>query len=164
MTNSPSGRRDTGTMSAAKLIAICVAVVVVIIGVPLAIWSFRVATSDIKGQGDSTIQVNDANNRLAQERVFNELYTGIQAKDANIQGLADRAAKDPTSDKAQEDFAGTQMICRSDVAKYNSMVSAPQSAKWLPAGLPSVLGQDPATDCEPNVKPSAVPVPGSSSN
>lgn len=107
-----------------------------VIGV--AIWGFKVATSDIKGQGDATRQVNDGGNRLAQQAYFEQTYADIQA--------ADRALDIPgTATEVQ----GRRIYCIRLVGDYNAAARKQVAAKFRVADLPvQIDSTDPTTDCE----------------
>lgn len=139
--------------SALIWIGVFVAVIAVI---SVGTWYFRVATAGVKGAGDTVRQNQDVNNRVAQQRVFVNLYEGVQAKDDKIQLLADKVARD-AGGTAQQDLDGTQQICIDQVADYNAKVQETLAADWLPETLPSRIGDDPSTDCRPDQTPAVAP-------
>lgn len=158
-----SNTRDDDLPSGRRIAIWAIGAVVLLILVGIGTWAFRVATSETKGKGDAVIAQNEGTNQNNQRQVFYDLYNGIQASDDNIQVLATAAAGQSPTSKAVTDLNGTILICNSTVAKYNSMVTAPLSAKWKPEELPDALGGgDPSTDCQPDNPPSAAPVPAAS--
>lgn len=115
----------------------------------IGIWGFNVATSDVKGAGDATRQINSAENRLGAETRFRQLYEGVQADDKKINILATTT----NSEMDDTNLAGLMLACTGHVADYNAMVDAPTTAKWRPVDLPARLGDDISTDCKPDVTP-----------
>lgn len=135
------------TPSVLVWIGVIVAVVAVIGGI---VYGIRVAFAPAKGAGDTVIKDQDANNRIAQQRAFVNMYEGVKASDRKLKVLADAAARNPADPKAQADFAGTQLVCLDQVADYNAKVQETLAANWLPAELPTVLGGAPDSDCAPD--------------
>lgn len=127
--------------------------VVAVIGA--VIWGVKVVTAPARGAGDTILKDQDANNRIAQQRAFVTMYEGVKADDRKLQTLADTATRTPGDPKAQADYQGTQLICQQHIAEYNAKVQETLAARWLPQNLPTELGLEPATDCQPNIVPSA---------
>lgn len=145
-----AGRR--AGLSGIAWLGIFLLVVAVIGG---SVWGFKVATAPAKGAGDVVLKDQDANNRVAQQRAFVNMFEGVKAADRKLQVLANSAAANPADPKARADLDGTQLICLDQVADYNAKVQETLAARWLPADLPQSLGADLATDCQPDVTPSA---------
>lgn len=129
-------------------------VIAVVAAIGIGVWYFTVATSGVKGQGDATKQTNSAANRLQAQARYAQLYEGIQAADKNITTLAKAAAANPTQVN-QTNLTGAQNVCQQDVAAYNSMATNALTSPWIPPALPARVGDDPATDCQPD--PAALP-------
>ncbi len=138
------GRR--AGLSGLAWLGIFILVVALIGGV---IWGVKVAVSDVEGQGDATRQTNSAANRLQAQAKYAQLHEGIKAADANLDTFADTYRLSAT-EKNLTDLTGAQAICRKDVAEYNAMATNVLTAKWIPAELPSRVGDDQATDCKPS--------------
>jgi hypothetical protein len=122
-------------------IALWVIAVILFCGlIGIATWGFTVATSDVKGRGDATRQVNSGVNRLAQQAYFEQTYADIKAADLNLDLPGNDVEK-----------AGRTAYCRRLVADYNAAARQQIAAKFRAADLPPQIDQtDPATDCRPN--------------
>lgn len=135
------GRRAGGSVAIWVAGIIAIVAVIGVLG-----WLFKVGTSDVKGKGDATRQVNSAENRLGAETRFRQLYEGIQADDDKITLLKSTAK----SEMDDTNLQGLQLGCLDHVKDYNAMVNAPTTAKFRPADLPTRIGQDTETDCKPD--------------
>lgn len=124
----------------------------------VAVWYFQVATSDVKGAGDAQKQVNSSANRLQAQDKYNKLYTGIQAADRNINTLAETYRLSPT-ERNLINLTGAQNVCSSNVGDYNQMATNATTKQWIPVELPTVVGNDSATDCKPDNAPSPAAQP-----
>lgn len=124
-------------------------VVLFFIVTPLAVWGFRVATSDVKGQGDSIITKNSSTNRISAQERFEDLYADIKATDAKI-GPAKQAMKaDPDSQVAQTNYTGLVNYCLDVVGDYNAEARKYTSADFRSIDLPAQISDvDSATDCK----------------
>lgn len=137
-----------------KQLAAIIALILIVPSVIGAIfWGMRVATSDVKGQGDSALIQNDAQNRMQSEAEFNELYEKVQLRDKDIdvatEALADAQGQEQDLDFFRENLNGARNACNSAVTDYNRLGGNPQKAKWRPATLPVRIDQtDPAFDCK----------------
>ena len=115
------------------------------------VWGMTVATSDIKGRGDQTIQINSAANRTFQYEHFLQLDGDIRAQaqtaDAARKTLAAFEATHPASanenfaltqtrTQMQQDATGAEQICRSNVAEYNNESNSVLRQKFVDARLP----------------------------
>jgi len=119
-----------------------------IIAIPLAVWGFRVATSDIKGQGDSIIKKNSATNRISAQERFEDLYADIKASDAKI-GPAKQAVKVDPSTVNTTNLTGLVNYCLDVVGDYNAEARKYTSADFRAIDLPAeISSMDPATDCK----------------
>jgi hypothetical protein len=126
--------------------------IAVIAAIGIGTWYFKVATSGVKGAGDATRQVNSGANRLQAQAKYAQLHEGILAADKNITTLAQAAAASPTQVN-QTNLTGAQNICQQHVAEYNAMAVNALTAQWRPIELPSRLGDDKASDCQPDPIP-----------
>ena len=126
-----------------------IAIAVVLVGVlAIAIWGFKVATSDIKGQGDAQRQKNAATNRIAAQERFESLHAEILAADQRIGILAGAVKADPSYTN-KTNLTGAQTYCLSVVADYNAEARKFTAAQFRAADLPASIDiLDPATDCK----------------
>lgn len=117
----------------------------------LATWGIRVAISDVKGRGDSQVQVNDGRNRLAQQAYFEQTYADIRASDRTLDAFAaDKAAK---VDGADVRYTGAVAYCLRLTGDYNAAALKQIAAKFRGAGLPAQIDPlDATTDCKETPK------------
>ena len=114
-------------------------------------WGWRVVTSPIKGQGDSVIIKNSAENRIAAQQAYVGAMNEVKRADRNLDVLA-AAQKDSAAAKTR--YVGAVSYCQSVVADYNKLAEKYLSADFIPAGYPVVIDdRDPATDCKEGVTP-----------
>ncbi|MBP7629357.1 MAG: hypothetical protein KA758_02800 [Acidimicrobiales bacterium] len=131
-------------------------------------WAFRVATSDIKGKGDTIVRENDADNRIQAQAFFEDTYQGIQRFDTQLNDASKaleewKANNPPPSGQSsvelelykqqlnnkQTTATGIQQQCRNAVAAYNAEARKTIRDGWRSADLPyQIDGTDPSTDCE----------------
>jgi hypothetical protein len=110
-------------------------------------WAFKVATSDIKGQGDAVRKVNSGDNRLAQQAYFEQTFEDIKKADRQLTQLAaDKAAKVEGADIRH---TGAITYCQGLVADYNAAARKQIAEKFRAADLPAQIdATDTTTDCE----------------
>jgi hypothetical protein len=142
----------TGRSAGWRLGVAIVAVIAFLGLVGVGIWYFKVATSDVKGAGDATRQVNSAPNRLQAQARWTDLYNGIQADDRKINTLAQTYALSP-SEMNLVNLTGAQNVCDSNIAAYNALQTNQLFAPFQPPLLPIQVGSDPTTDCRPDLQP-----------
>jgi hypothetical protein len=99
----------------------------------------RVATSDVKGRGDSVVKINDADNRLTQQAYFEQTYADIQAAQQNLDLPGNDTEK-----------AGRLSYCRRLVADYNAAARKEIAAKFRAVDLPASI--DPTITCPGETK------------
>lgn len=130
---------------------VCFLLAVAVIGV--AVWVFRVATADVKGRGDTTIKVNDVDNRLFAQGNFLDLYNEIKASDRKIdQAAADKAAH-PGDAFFATTYTGLKAHCEDTVAQYDAAARKISQAKFRDEDLPAQIDtSDPTTDCQEKTK------------
>jgi hypothetical protein len=117
--------------------------------ISIAMWTFGVFTSDIKGQGDAIRQKNTATNRIAAQERFEDLHQEIVAADQKIDLFADALKRDPDSQVAQTNLNGAIAYCVDTVADYNAEARKFTSQEFRAADLPYQIDQtSPKTDCE----------------
>lgn len=115
----------------------------------LAVWGVRVATSDVKGEGDAVIQKNSAENWTKAQARFESLYAEIVATDRKVTAAKERVDADPDDRTAADTYFGTQNVCLSFVADYNAEARTYLSADFRAADLPEQIDDlDPTTDCK----------------
>lgn len=135
-------------------IGVWLVVAVIFVGaVSAGVWYFHVATSDIRGRGNATRQVNSADNRLFAQGHFNDLYQDILASDRKLdQAAADTAAR-PDDPIAATNYTGLKAHCEDTVAAYNSAARKITQAKFRDEDLPYQIDPaDPKTDCKETAK------------
>lgn len=124
------------------------AVLAVIALISVGVWGFKVATSDVKGQGDATVQKNSANNRIAAQERFEDLYAEIQQTDAKI-GAAKQAYKANPTQVNQTNLTGLVNYCLDVVGDYNAEARKYTSADFRAVDLPAQISEfDSKTDCK----------------
>lgn len=124
--------------------------IIFIILLPLGVWGFTVATSDVKGRGDSVITKNNSGNRIAAQERFEQMYSDIKASDAKIAPLQAAAKADPKDHVASTNLAGIKSYCLSVVADYEAAGRQYTQKDFKAADLPdaATLADDPSTDCK----------------
>jgi hypothetical protein len=143
--NNPTTVVRSGTWRAMIWVG-CVLAFIALISV--GTWSFKVMTSDIKGQGDATVQKNAGSNRIAAQERFESLYADLIAADQKIDVFAQAAAS--TADKtAQTNLTGTMAYCIQVRNDYNAEARKYSAEQFRSADLPYQIDiTDPATDCK----------------
>lgn len=127
------------------VVAVLIAVGVISIGV----WGFRVVTSDTAGKGNAVIQKNDANNRIAAQERFENMYQDVKAADAKITVAAEALALDPTDKTAQQNLTGVKNYCIQAAADYNAEARKYSAEDFRSADLPFQIDTfDTSTDCK----------------
>ena len=122
-----------------------VVVVSLILGVS---WAVRVATSDIRGAGDATIEINSGDNRIQSQELFEAMYAKVLEYDRNLDVAAATLAKTPSSFN-QTNYDGLVMICNAAVEQYNVETRKVGSAKWRSSDLPYEIDTTaPESDCK----------------
>jgi hypothetical protein len=121
---------------------------VVMVGLIVSgIWWFRVATSEIRGAGDATIQINSGQNQIQSQALFEEMYAKILEYDKNLDVAAAALAKSPSSFN-QTNYDGLVMTCNTAVTEYDAETRKVGSAKWRSSDLPYKIDTTaPETDC-----------------
>lgn len=128
------------------LLVLAILALVAVIGI--GVWGFKVATSDIKGQGDATRQKNDATNRIAAQQRFEDLYQEVIQSDRRITMLADATERDPSTVN-QTNLTGAINYCLDVVGDYNAEARKFTAEEFRAADLPAQIDNlDPATDCQ----------------
>lgn len=123
------------------------AVVAVVSGL---VWGFKVATSDVKGRGDAVVQKNSAENRVAAQERFEDLYQQVIAADRKI-GPAKAAVKANPTQVNQTNLTGLQNFCVQTVADYNAEARKYSKRDFRAVDLPqeiSEFSETPQTDCK----------------
>lgn len=117
------------------------------------IWWFKVATSDVKGAGDATLQINSGKNRIAAQETFEALFAQIQAYDRNLDQAAKDKADHPGDPFFATNYSGLVKTCNDAVAQYNADARKVSRAKWLTDDLPYEIDlNNPSTDCKETAK------------
>jgi hypothetical protein len=141
---------DSVSRSGAWRIGLWVILAVVFAGaIGGGIWWFKVATSDVKGAGDATRQINSGKNRIAAQETFEALYQQIQAYDRNLDQAAKDKAEHPGVDFYATNYSGLVKTCNDAVGQYNADARKVSRAKWLTDDLPFEIDlNNPSTDCQ----------------
>lgn len=152
MNNTPWHQSDNPTTvarGAGWRIGVTVLVVLAVVAViSIGVWGFKVATSDVKGQGDATVQKNSANNRIGAMNRFEDMYAEIEQTDAKI-GPAKQAFKANKTQVNQTNLTGLVNYCLDVVGDYNAEARKFTSADFRPVDLPARIDNlNPSTDCK----------------
>ena len=125
--------------------------IVVIGGLSWGVWYLTVATSDVVGKGNQTIQNNSAEERTFQYKHFLQLDADIrtqaQAAQVSRDAVADFEKAHPNAaadsfNAGQErsqlntDARGAAQICLGSVNEYNNSVKSFLSHKYVDVRLP----------------------------
>lgn len=131
-------------------VAIWVIAIVLFCGlIATSIWAFKVVTSDVKGAGDATTQINSANNRINSQEWFHAQYAVILTADENLENAFDDMKAHPNDSFYQVNFTGLRNRCNEMVNNYNAEAMKVSRAKWLDPTLPvKIDSTDQATDCK----------------
>lgn len=114
-------------------------------------WAFKVAVSDVKGQGDAVRVKNSAPNRIKAQEAYVAAMNEVKRSDRNLTVLAADKKANPDDRAAATRYTGAVSYCQSVVADYNALADKYRSADFLPQGYPvSIDDMDPATDCQEN--------------
>jgi hypothetical protein len=132
-------------------IAVTVVAIVVFLGLlGVGIWAFKVATSDIKGQGDVVIKTNSAENRIYAQQKFEDRYQDILASDRKLDQADADIKADPTDRDARVRYSGLVNYCNDVVGKYNADARKITAAPFRADDLPYQIDpNDTRTDCKP---------------
>lgn len=130
-------------------VVVWVLAIMLVVGlVGVAVWGFRVATSDVKGQGDATITKNSSTNRIAAQERFEDLYADIKATDAKIAPAKQVFKANPTTVN-QTNYTGLVNYCLDVVGDYNAEARKFTSADFRAIDLPAQISDmDESTDCK----------------
>lgn len=143
-------------------LVIILACTAVSVAIDAAFWGGKVILAPFIGQGDTRIQVESKENRIAAQKKFVSLYADVQ----KYQSMAAAADKDiidynaETEGKADPSGAiaaekarlkqiktGIQNTCRLAVANYNAAAVSITEAQFRPENLPASIA---LTSCEVN--------------
>jgi hypothetical protein len=133
----------------AKIVGISLAIFGVLAVLGIAVWGFKVATSDIKGSGDATRQINSADNRIGSQEHFHTLMADILKSDRALDIAAADKAAHPGDDFYATNYSGMVKHCIDVVEQYNADAQKVSKSKWLDPNLPQIINpNDPTTDCK----------------
>lgn len=109
-----------------------------------AIWGIKVLIAPVKGEGDKQIIKHDANNMIAAQERFEDLYQDILATDRKI-----TVAREAEGDTAATNLQGLQSYCLSVVGEYNAAARKFTQADFKAVDLPSKIdNSNPEVDCK----------------
>lgn len=128
-------------------------VIVVAVAISVGIWALKVATSGVKGAGDTQRKVNSANNRIAAQEHFEALLGQVKAYDQQLdQAAADKKAN-PGDRYFAVNYSGLVKQCIDARNQYNADANKITQAKWLSSDLPYQINPTaPETDCKEQTK------------
>lgn len=116
-------------------------------------WLFKVATADVKGRGDTTIKINEVDNRLFAQGNFHDLYQEIKASDRKLDQAAADKADHPGDTYFATVYSGLKAHCEDAVGQYNSAANKISQAKFRDESLPFQIDHsNPETDCQEAAK------------
>lgn len=127
-----------------------IVVVVTALGLVLGagVWALKVATSNVKGQGDAEVLKNDARNRIRAQEGFEKLFADVQAADRNLTITAEALARKPGDLKLETELLGQKHFCAGLVAEYDAKARSFSQQDFRAADLPSkISATDGTTDC-----------------
>ncbi len=145
---------DRASRSVGARVAIWTIVGVLFFGaLGAGIWMFKVATSEVKGEGDKTRIVNDGKNQIAAQEAFEALFQQIQAYDRNLDQAAADKAEHPGDAFFATNYSGLVKQCNDAVGQYNADANKVSRAKWMSEDLPFQIDQtNPLFDCKETVR------------
>jgi hypothetical protein len=144
--DNPSTVVRGGTWRVGIWLAIVIGVIAI---VGIGVWGFRVITSDVAGQGNATIQKNSANNRIAAQERFEQMYQDIKASDRKIAVAAAALAVNKDDKTLQTNYTGTVNYCIQAVGDYNAEARKFTAEDFRSPDLPYQISTvDPDTDCK----------------
>jgi hypothetical protein len=112
------------------------------------IWAFKVATSEVRGAGDATIEINSGKNQIQSQELFEAMYAKVLEYDRNLDVAAATLARTPSSFN-QTNYDGLVMTCNAAVEQYNAETRKVGSAKWRAPDLPYEIDTtSPESDCQ----------------
>lgn len=117
------------------------------------IWALKVATSDVRGAGDTVARVNSVDNRIGAQEHFQTLYNQIIAYDQELDQAAADKAEHPGDTFYATNYSGLVKTCIDARNQYNADANKVTQAKWRDATLPfQIDATDPKTDCKETAK------------
>lgn len=127
------------------------------------IWGIKVITSDVRGAGDQTRIVNDANNRINAQQWFHDQYGQIRSTDGKLDPAyvnLQAALGTPDENVLRVTYTGLLDRCIDMREQYNSEAQKVTRQQWRDPQLPTRIDEsDPATDCQPSTSATATRSP-----
>lgn len=108
-------------------------------GVAALIWWLSVATSGTAGSGNVTRDQNNATNREHWSATYNNDMQQVIADQTNLATLHAASTGIGATQQDRQNYIGAQLICRTDVATYNTDAANVLGTQWIPAGLPTSI-------------------------
>lgn len=128
-----------------------VILIIVVCGFAIGVWTFNVATSGVKGQGDAQIEKNSAENWVQAQADFHKYYEGILADDRKIDDAAAQLKSNPDDQVIQTNLTGLKNHCQDLVATYNTKAQSFLAKDFRDAGLPAQIDlNNSSTNCKEN--------------
>lgn len=136
-------------MSTTKKVWILIASIIGVIVVVFASWGFAVVTSGFFGSGNAIIKKNTANNRIAAQERFEQLYQDIKAADRRITQAKAASEAKPKDKTLLTNYTGTVNFCYQLVADYNANSRKYTQEDFRAIDLPyQIDSYDQTTDCK----------------
>jgi hypothetical protein len=111
---------------------------------------FQRETAAFRGETGAIERRESAENRVAAQERFEDLYAEIVATDRKLAPAEEALEADPDSQVRRTEFTGLTNYCLDVVGDYNAEARKYTAADFRAADLPAEIdGTDPATDCRP---------------
>lgn len=102
-------------------------------------WGIGVATSNVKGAGDTIVKNNSVENRTAKQEQFEKLFAKVETNKGLVKQHTKNVEANPTDKTAQQTLLGVQSACVASVETYNAEARKVLSMDWKAADLPDSL-------------------------
>jgi hypothetical protein len=110
------------------------------------LWGLGVIGAPVKGAGDAFKQKESANNRIAKQELFEELYADYESTVAKIKPAKQAMKQNPDSIIKQTEYTGLQNYCLDVVAQYNAESNKYLAVDFKRADLPYELDRSRCTN------------------
>lgn len=130
-TRDAAAAASTGIAALLAVLAVC--------AIGALVWWLGVFSSGTAGAGNLHKDQQSAQNRERWSATYNNDMQQVQADQANLATLHAAATGTGATQQDRQNYIGAQLICRTDVAAYNTDASNTLGAQWLPTGFSSSL-------------------------
>lgn len=118
----------------------------------VGVWGFKVATSDVKGQGDAVQTKNSASNRIRAQEEYVQKFNDVLVADQRVTAMFNAEQADPSTIN-QTNYNGAVNFCIQLVGDYNKLIDKYTSADFIPEGYPEKIDSlNTDTDCKENTQ------------